>query len=155
MSTYTYIMDDKGNVIFNGANRNIEQTNILDSAADDPDLLEALQELIDAGKRGGGFVEYDWDDPNVVGDEPEDGGPGGSSPKLGYAKAIQINKDDKDAEPIYYIFGSGIYFPQQTSESGGGCAISAQAGNTSQSSLLNLFLVLSGIFSFVLVRRRD
>lgn len=155
VSTYAYIMDDKGNVIFNGANRNIEQTNILDSAADDLDLLEALQELIDVGKRGGGFVEYDWDDPNVVGDEPEDGGPGGSSPKLGYAKAVQINKDDKDAEPIHYIFGSGIYLPRQTSESGGGCTISAQAGNTPQSALLNLFLVLSGIFSFVLIRRRD
>lgn len=163
-STYIYILESEGNVIFHGANRDIEQKNVLDSNADDPDILEIIQELIALGKQGGGFLEYNWDDPSVVGDEPEDGSPGGDSPKLGYAKAIQINKGDEDAEPIYYIFGSGIYFPQQTveppqkpeSESGGGCAILAQAGNTSQSALLNLFLVLSGIFSFViLVQRRD
>lgn len=155
-STYIYIMENKGNVVFNGANRNLEQTNILEGAADDPELLAALQGLIDVGKQGGGFVEYDWDDPNVVGDEPEGGGPGGGSPKLGYAKAVQINKDDEGAEPIHYIFGSGIYLPQQTSEDGGGgCAISPGAGDASASALLSFFLALSGVFSFVLIQRRS
>ena len=154
-STYIYITESEGNVVFNGANRNLEQTNILEGAADDPDLLAALQELIDVGKQGGGFVEYNWDDPNVMGDEPEDGGPGGGSPKLGYAKAVQINKDDEDAEPIHYIFGSGIYLSQQTSEDdGGGCAISPGAGDASASALISFFLALSGIFSFVLIQRR-
>ncbi len=167
-STYTYIMENEGNVIFNGANRNIEQTNILDSAADSPELQVALQELIDVGIQGGGFVEYDWDDPNVIGDEPQGGGPGGGSPKLGYAKAIQINKDSKDAEPVYYVFGSGIHLGQQAMEpepepevepeseggGGGGCAISHQTGGYAPGAFLSLFVVLSCVFSFALIRRR-
>ena len=153
-STYIYITESKGNLIFHGANRDSEQKNILDSNADDPDILEIIEKLIEAGIQGGGFVEYNWDDPTVVGDEPEDGSPGGDSPKLGYAKAFQINKDDKDAEPIYYIFGSGIYFPQQTSEDdGGGCAISPGAGDASASALLSFLLALSGVFSLLLIQR--
>ena len=34
-STYIYIMDGRGNVIFNGANRSIEQTNLLQSHGPD------------------------------------------------------------------------------------------------------------------------
>jgi hypothetical protein len=157
-STYIYIMESEGNVVFNGANRNIEQTNILERAKEenDLDLRDALQRLIAAGTQGGGFVEYNWDDPNVEGDEPEGGGAGGGSPKLGYAKAVQINKDDEGAEPIHYIFGSGLYFPQQTSEDdGGGCAISPGAGDASPGALLSFFLALSGVFSFVLIKRRS
>ncbi len=110
ISTYIYIMDDRGNVIFNAANRDIEQTNLWEF---DANGQKVIQELIAAAKMsGGGFVEYNWDDPAVEGDEPGDGGAGGSSAKLGYAKAIPLDKDEEGA-PInasrVYVFGSGLY----------------------------------------------
>ena len=105
-STYIYIMDDGGNVIFNGANRNIEQTNLWDFPPDSEDKF--IQRIIDvASESDGGFVEYNWNDPEDPNDDPPGGGAGGSSPKLGYAKAVRINKDDP-MSPVY-IFGSGLY----------------------------------------------
>ena len=38
-STYMYIMDDRGNVVFNGANRNIEQTNLWEFVDDEGDKV--------------------------------------------------------------------------------------------------------------------
>lgn len=107
-STYIYIMDDAGNVIFNGANRNIEQTNLWDFPPDSEDKF--IQRIIAVAKEpGGGFVRYNWDDPQDPNDNPPDGGAGGSSPKLGYAKAVRINKGDP-MSPVY-VFGSGLYNP--------------------------------------------
>ena len=109
-STYIYIMDDGGNVIFNGANRNIEQTNLWEFADDSGDKV--IQRIIAAAKMSGGdFVEYNWNDPEDPNDDPPGGGAGGSSPKLGYAKAVQINKSDS-MSPVY-IFGSGLYQPER------------------------------------------
>lgn len=105
-STYIYIMDDGGNVIFNGANRNIEQTNLWDFPPDSEDKF--IQRIIAAAKMPrGGFVQYNWNDPEDPNDDPPGGGAGGSSPKLGYAKAVRINKADP-MSPVY-IFGSGLY----------------------------------------------
>ena len=109
-STYIYIMDDGGNVIFNGANRNIEQTNLWDFPPDSEDKF--IQRIINvANEPDGGFVEYNWNDPEDPNDDPPGGGAGGSSPKLGYAKAVRINKDDP-MSPVY-IFGSGLYNLEQ------------------------------------------
>ena len=107
VSTYIYIMDDRGNVIFNGGNRNIEQTNL----SDHPEVGNAIREIICVAKQlGGGYVKYNWNDPNDPNDDPLDGGAGGDSPKLGYARGIPINKDTAEKEDlIYYIFGSGVY----------------------------------------------
>ena len=105
-STYIYIMDDGGNVIFNGANRNIEQTNLWEFTDDEGDKV--IQRIIAAAEMpGGDFVEYNWNDPEDPNDDPPGGGAGGSSPKIGYAKAVRINKDDP-MSPVY-IFGSGLY----------------------------------------------
>lgn len=105
-SVYIYIMDDRGNVIFNGDNRNIEQTNLWDHPPDSEDKF--IRRIIDvANEPGGGFVRYNWNDPQDPNDDPPDGGAGGSSPKLAYAKAVQINKDDP-MSPVY-VFGSGLY----------------------------------------------
>ena len=111
-STYIYIMDDRGNVIFNAANRDIEQTNLWDFTP--PDSVDTfIQRIIEEAKiLGGGFIKYSWDDPAVDGDEPLDAGAGGTSPKLGYARAIPLDKDE-DGKPLpesrYYVFGSGVY----------------------------------------------
>ena len=108
-STYMYIMDDRGNVVFNGANRNIEQTNLWEFVDDDGDKV--IQRIIAAANMpGGDFVEYNWNDPEDPNDDPPGGGAGGSSPKLGYAKAVRIDKSDP-MSPVY-VFGSGLYNPE-------------------------------------------
>ena len=59
-------MDERGNVIFNGANRDIEQTNLWDFTP--PDSTDTfIQRIIAAAKMpGGGFVDYNWDDPRIT-----------------------------------------------------------------------------------------
>ena len=147
ISTYIYIMDDRGNVIFNGANRSIEQTNLWHH----PEVGSAIQELIAVAQEpGGGFVEYNWDDPNVRGDEPSGGGAGGSSPKLGYAKAFPVDKpakgEDSVANPRIYIFGSGLYLGEPSVQGDeGGCTITG-AEDTLEDAVFNLLLVVSALF---------
>ena len=148
ISTYIYIMDGDGNVIFNGANRNIEQTNLLNH----PDVGEDIARLIDASKMpGGGFVEYNWEDPAVEGDGEQHGGPGGDSPKLGYTKAHSSDKDNPDAS--VYIFGSGLYLEPSEEEDDGGCSLSGTA-NSAEGSLLSMLLAVSAMLSVVFVRQR-
>ena len=149
-STYIYIMDDKGNVIFNGANRNIEQTNLWDFPPDSEDKF--IQRIIVAAKMpGGDFVEYNWNDPQDPNDDPPDGGAGGSSPKLGYAKAFPLDKEDPESD--YYIFGSGLYLGSDTGD-GGACAV-AGTENTVQSTIFNLLLIVSALFLATSFRRHS
>lgn len=146
VSTYIYIMDENGNVIFNGANRNIEQTNLLD----DLDVGENIRELIAAAKTPEvDFVRYNWENPAVVGDGEQSGGPGGSSPKLGYTKVVSPDKDNPFAS--VYIFGSGLYLGEPEEDGGGGCALSGTA-NTAQGALLGLLLASATVFSLVFLR---
>ena len=113
-STYIYIMDDRGNVVFNGANRNLEQTNLWKFVGDDGED-KVIQRIIAATKMpGGDFVEYNWNDPEDPNDDPPGGGAGGSSPKLGYAKAVRIDKSDP-MSPVY-VFGSGLYNPERLNQ---------------------------------------
>ena len=152
VSTYIWIMDDKGNVIFNGGNRNIEQTNLL--RGQNQTLVDIIERLIEASKKteeDERFVNYDWDDPNIEGDEAPGGGAGGSSPKLGYVEPFPnpFNTDQ------IFIFGSGLYLEPGTETSDdGGCAISGTR-NTAQGSLFNLFLVMSVLFLAVSFKRRS
>lgn len=155
VSTYIWIMDDQGNVIFNGGNRNIEQTNLL-GGGQNPTLVEIIERLIAASKEteeDDRFVEYDWDDPAIEGDEAPGGGAGGSSPKLGYVEPFANPSNPNQI----FIFGSGLYLGPETPEmetpDDGGCAISGTE-NTTKSSLLNLFLVMSVLFFAVSFKRR-
>ena len=138
-------------MIFNGGNKNIEQTNLLQNQ--DPDLVDIIQRLIAASEKENEderFVEYNWDDPNIEGDEAPGGGAGGTSPKLGYVEAFS-NPANPSQE---FIFGSGLYLGSDTSEDDGGCAISGTR-NTTQGSLFNLFLVMSVLFLAVSFKRRS
>ena len=100
-------------MIFNGANRNIEQSNLVrgdygeEIAGIMERIIEAAMTKGPTGSFVGGFVEYNWDDPTVQGDEGD--GAGGSSPKLGFAKAFTADKDGSVENPRIYIFGTGIY----------------------------------------------
>ena len=148
-STYIYIMDERGNVIFNGANRDIEQTNLLQSQ--DSTLVDTIERIITAAKMpGGDFVEYNWNDPNDPNDDPPGGGAGGTSPKLGFAEAVSLDRDDH-LSPVY-VFGSGIYLGSQSDDGDGACAI-AGAGNTLESTVFNLFLLVSALFLAVSSKR--
>ncbi len=156
LSTYIYIMDDEGNVIFNGANRSIEQTNFFDDHP--PELGELARRIIDTAKTrtengksfAGGFLEYDWDDPAVTWDDAE--GPGGSSPKLAYVKAFSVDKDGSVDNPRIYIFGTGLYLGSQSE--GGGCAV-GKIGNSLGGTAINLFLTVFVLFSVVLWKIRS
>ena len=173
-------MDDQGNVIFNGGNRNIEQTNLL--RGQNQTLVDIIERLIEASKKteeDERFVNYDWDDPAVEGDEAPGGGAGGSSPKLGYVEPFPNPFNSSQI----FIFGSGLYLGSETPETetpemetpemetpemetpemetpemetsdDGGCAISGTR-NTTQSSLFNLFLVMSVLFLAVSFKRRS
>ena len=46
--------------------------------------VKFIRELLAAAKRGGGFVEYHWDDPSVKGDEAT------GSPKLSYTEGFLL-----------------------------------------------------------------
>ena len=155
VSTYIYIMDDLGNVIFNGANRDIEQMDLWNNEDNNGDKF--IQELI-ATAGTGETVEYNWENPAVEGDG-EGAGPGGDSLKLGYTIKIPVpvkeEGETKRNSSRVYIFGSGIYFGEQDGQSSGeGCVI-AGAEDTIQNGLLSLFLILSALLLAVSLKRRS
>ncbi len=160
-STYIYIMDERGNVIFNGANRSIEQTKLWD-LEDNGDyfirrIIAAAKTRDEHGGFVGGFVEYNWNDPEDPNDDPPGGGAGGTSPKLAYAKAVPLNpllKEDPNS-PVY-VFGSGVYLESGVEDGGGGCAIvAAGAESAPEGTVFNLFLVVSALFLAISFKRRS
>ena len=151
LSTYIYIMDDEANVIFNGANRTIEQTNLWDFPPDSEDKF--IQRIIAVAKEpGGGFVRYNWDDPEDPNDNPPDGGAGGSSPKLAYVKAFSLDKDEPVDNPRIYIFGTGLYLGNQVQPNDGACAI-AGTKSSPGSTAVNLVLVAFALFLTISFKR--
>ena len=85
---YMFVYDLQGVNIVHGSNQALEGRNMMD--VKDPNGVLLIRELIDAGKKGGGFVEYMWDEKTR----------GGLTPKLGYATAMYNNR---------WILGSGFY----------------------------------------------
>ncbi|MEO3866206.1 methyl-accepting chemotaxis protein [Rheinheimera fenheensis] len=85
---YMFVYDLQGVNIVHGSNQALEGRNLIDLK--DPNGVLLIRELIDAGKKGGGFVEYMWDEKTR----------GGLTPKLGYATAMYNNR---------WILGSGFY----------------------------------------------
>ena len=85
---YMFIYDLNGVNIVHGSNAALEGRNLIDLK--DPNGVLLIRELIDAGKKGGGFVTYMWDEKTR----------GGLTPKLGYAAAMFNQR---------WIIGSGFY----------------------------------------------
>lgn len=171
-STYIYIMDDEGNVVFNGANRNIEQTDLWnfegqegEEQTDDERNCQSedysyeffIRRIIRVAKckPEGGFVLYNWDNPRIVGDEPADPDTaGGGSSKLGYA--VEFNQggceNSSTSSCRTYIFGTGLYFSQEEEVDddgrGSGCSLAggeATFGNLASSLLLIFLLLVSAV----------
>lgn len=95
-SIYVFIISDKGFVLVHGARLSEEGKTVLHY--EDIHGVKFIKELIATAKRGGGFVEYNWDDPLVKGDEDT------GSPKLSYANGFTL-----PGRSEFFIVGAGIY----------------------------------------------
>ncbi len=95
-SIYLFILNDLGYVIFHGADRTQEARN--QSHLEDINGVKFVQEFIRVAGAGGGFVEYQYDDPSVPGDEVT------GTPKLSYVQSVESRGGRR------VIFGAGIYF---------------------------------------------
>ena len=141
------------------------------------------QKLGDPVNGASTYVNYHWDDPTTTDDDVpnffEERKVPGTSCKRSYIEVADINAaiTPSPGVEILYIFGSGTYPGDDVcagddggdgsddggdgSDDGGdggddgddGCAISGTE-HTSQSTLLNLFLIASVLFSVVFLRRR-
>ena len=100
-STYIFAMTPGGDVFFHGARPDQEDQIQID--LEDRNGFKFIKALIDAAVAGGGYVEYFWDDPGVIGDEEF------GSAKVGYAETFTVPDD----VPIYagrtVVVGSGFY----------------------------------------------
>ena len=95
-SIYLFILNDQGYVIFHGADRTQEARN--QSHLEDINGVKFVQEFIKVAGAGGGFVEYQYDDPSVPGDEVI------GTPKLSFVQSVESRGGRR------VIFGAGIYF---------------------------------------------
>ena len=93
--TYLFALTTEGDWFFHGANASLQNM----SAWDEQDVNGKyfIQDLIAAAQAGGGFVEYHFDDPDVMGDEDT------GSPTLGYGRLFEFHGN-------MYVLGSGLYF---------------------------------------------
>jgi len=91
-SGYYFIYSYDGTRLVTPDNPDAEGTNLWDM--EDANGVKVIQELITAAKNGGGFVTYQWLNPNTG--EEED--------KVSYATALKLG----DTE---YMFGTGTYLP--------------------------------------------
>ena len=93
---YVFVVSDEGFVLFHGGDPYQEGRTVLELT--DVNGVKVTRELLAAAKRGGGFVEYHWDDPSVKGDEAT------GSPKLSYTEGFHLPGRDQ-----FFIVGAGIY----------------------------------------------
>ena len=94
-SIYIFVVSTSGVLIFHGtADPSQYGENLID--VEDVNGVRIVQEIIETGVAGGGFVKYYWDNPAVVGDEDT------QSPKLSYVIPIQVFGQT-------FVVGAGIY----------------------------------------------
>ena len=120
-SVYVFISNGEGVIRWHGSNAALVDQDL--SGLEDP-VTGAMfvQELMAAARSGGGYVEYHFDDPIVIGDEDH------TSPKLGYVEPFTSPLPDLFPEQDMVI-GSGIYLGYQVAldfaHFGNGSAISS------------------------------
>ena len=95
---YIFILDLQGVVIVHGGNRSLEGEDLYDRV--DLNGVVYTQELLAAARRGGDYVEYYFDNPDISGDEVE------GSLKVGYAVEITAASLN-GGRPA--MIGSGFY----------------------------------------------
>ena len=109
-STYLFVSDLQGNMLFHGADPSLEGQNFIDF--EDLNGVKVTQELLAQVANGGGFVEYLWDDPSIE----------GGSPEVGYAAPLSILGQE-------FAIGSGFY-PNTVGMDGDGDADTESDGDT-------------------------
>ena len=147
------VLVNGNNFDLNGANLELED----DLLSGEQNIARLFNnELGDPVDGASTYVNYHWDDPL----DPDDSVPNffedrkvpGTSPKTSYIEVANLNEKLPPGTPEdLYIFGSGTY-PEEEGD-GGACAI-AGTEHTSQSTLLNLLLIASVLFSVVFLRKR-
>ena len=178
--TESTVLVNGNNFDLNGANLELED----DLLSGEKNIARLFNNALGGGALGdANYVDYHWDDPLDPSDDVpnffENKKVPGTSPKRSYIEVADLNGGIPNAVaeatslpvsvietnlsavlggPQLFIFGSGTYpeeemMPEMMDEDNGACAI-AGAGHTSQSTLLNLFLIVSVLFSVVFLRRR-
>ena len=94
-SIYLFVFEEDGTFIFHGGNEQIEGTNLWENV--DKRGTKYVQELAQAARMGGDFVEYYFDNPDVPGDEEE------GSLKTSFATLVDRPSGGS------WIIGSGYY----------------------------------------------
>ena len=175
-SIYPFMLEaDEGLAVLNGLDFHLYGVSV---SLTDPDpiqcdganILEAFRnvvtdgsgDLADLAVGNNGFVTYHWDHPETL----EDNNKGylernevpGFSIKKSYIEVIDVTSPELaalGAPPSLRIVGSGVYLDdaEYCKEDDEGCAIAATT-HTPQSTLLNLFLIASVLFSAVFLRKR-
>lgn len=95
---YIYVMDREGTILFHAGNQALEGVNLY--GFEDTNGVKYAQELIAAADRGGGYVEYLFDNPAIEGDEES------GSPKVGYAELFTASNLNGGRPSV---IGSGFY----------------------------------------------
>ena len=174
-SIYPFMLEpDEGLAVLNGLDFHLYGVSV---SLTDPDpiqcdganILEAFRnavtngsgDLADLAVGNNGFVTYHWDHPETLEDNNEDylekDEVPGFSIKKSYIEVVDATPPEfaaLGAPPYWRIVGSGIYLDdaEYCKEDDEGCAI-APTANTPQSALLNLFLIVSVLFSAVFLRK--
>ena len=174
-SIYPFMLEpDEGLAVLNGLDFHLYGVSV---SLTDPDpiqcdganILEAFRntvtngsgDLADLAVGNNGFVTYHWDHPETLEDNNEDylekDEVPGFSIKKSYIEVVDATPPEfaaLGAPPSWRIVGSGIYLDdaEYCKEDDEGCAI-APTANTPQSALLNLFLIVSVLFSAVFLRK--
>ena len=98
---YVFILTTEHVIHFHGASMDREGTDLSDTQ--DQNGTYYGRELVDAAAMGGDFVEYLFDNPDVMGDEDE------GSLKVGYTEELTFEDDDRKL-----VIGSGFYPATET-----------------------------------------
>ena len=94
-SVYIFVFSTDGYVLFHGIDQSLEfNTSDLDKT--DVNGVKYLRNLIEVAQEGGGFTQYNFDDPAVEGDEDT------GSPKISYAELITFQDQE-------FVVGAGLY----------------------------------------------
>lgn len=177
--TESTVLVNGNNFDLNGANLELED----DLLSGEKNIARLFNNALEGGAVGNNaYVDYHWDDPLDPDDDVanffEDRKVPGTSPKRSYIEVADLNgqlfQAIADASsvldlatitgflanstspafaPQLYIFGSGTYPEPEEGDDNGACAI-AGTEHTSQSTLLNLLLTASVLFSVVFLRKR-
>ena len=179
-SIYLFAMspDQDGTVLVNGNSPNLNGLDFNRTDKENNNIGDLIREAVTGGSGNladladgnSDTVEYYWTNPDLMGSDLTEGwfennlSPG-TSFKKSYVEAVNLTPDIATTAcgtpPFFFVFGSGVY-PQDDDGDGGdgdsggddgACAI-AGTSNTSQSTLLNLFLIASVLFSVGFLRRR-